>query len=87
MQATAEFTRRYWEDEPEAVKGPDGRWVLKGRDAQHAHKELAMEVVEDPRTAEGRMDLSLALPDRLPLMAALLAATLPVPASNWRCSS
>jgi hypothetical protein len=76
MQATEEFTRRYWEDEPAKgpEKGPDGRWKFKGRDAEQAHKELAMELVDDSRAAEERMDLSLALRDRLPLMAALLAA-------------
>jgi hypothetical protein len=76
VQATEEFTRRTWQLDPGAgpERDPDGRLRFKGRDAEHAHKELAMELVEDPRVAEEGMDLSLALRDRLPMMSALLAA-------------
>lgn len=72
LKATEEFARRRWESGP--VRDKDGRWLFKGRDAEFAADELAFHLVDSPLAAQERMDLSLTLRDRLPLMAAQLAA-------------
>jgi hypothetical protein len=74
VKATEEFARRRWESSPLPERDSSGRWLYKGRAAEFAADELAFELTEDRRAAEERMDLALALRDRLPQMAAHLAA-------------
>ena len=74
LQATEEFARRRWESGPAPQRDKDGRWLASGQAAEFAADELAFHLVDSPLAAQERMDLSLALRDRLPQMAARLAA-------------
>ena len=73
IKATEEFARRRWESGPVSERDKDGRWRFKGRDAEFAADELAFALTESPLAAQDRMDLSLALRDRLPAMAGQLS--------------
>ena len=72
VRATQEFAHRRWEPVTGPERGKDGRWLFKGRDAEFAADELAFELVEAPLAVQERMDLSLALRDRLPQLDARL---------------
>jgi uncharacterized protein DUF222 len=74
LKATEEFARRRWESDPVPVRDKNGRWRFNGRDAEFAADELAFQLTESPLAAQERMDLALALRDRLPAMAGQLAA-------------
>jgi hypothetical protein len=74
VKATAEFARRRWESTPAPRRDKDGRWRFNGQAAEFAADELAFELADSPLAAQERMDLALALRDRLPAMAAQLAA-------------
>jgi hypothetical protein len=74
LKATEEFARRRWESVPAPVRDKNGRWRFNGRDAEFAPDELALQLTESPLAAQDRMDLALALRDRLPAMAGQLAA-------------
>jgi hypothetical protein len=74
LKATEEFARRRWESDPAPVRDKNGRWRFNGRDAEFAPDELAFQLTESPLAAQDRMDLALALRDRLPAMAGQLAA-------------
>jgi hypothetical protein len=74
VQATREFAHRRWESSAGPERDKNGRWLFKGRDAEFAADELAFELVEAPLAAQQRMDLSLALRDRLPGLGSRLGA-------------
>ncbi len=74
LKATQEFARRRWETDPVPQRDKGGRWRFSGRAGEFAADELAFELADSPLAARERMDLALALRDRLPLMAARLAA-------------
>ncbi len=74
LRGTREFARRRWESDATAVRDGDGRWLLKNSVAEHAADELAFHLTDSRAQAGERMELSLALPARLPRMDALLAA-------------
>jgi hypothetical protein len=73
MRATQEFARRRWESAPEPARTADGKWRWPNSNAEQAADELAFQLTDSRRACEDRMDLSLALRDRLPRMGALLA--------------
>ena len=74
LQVIREFTRRRWESDLTPARDADGRWQFKNSIAEHAADELAFELADSRMQAEERMDLSLALRDRLPRLDALMAA-------------
>jgi hypothetical protein len=74
IKATEEFARRRWDSGPVPERDKDGRWLSNSRAAEFAPDELAFHLADSPLAAQERMDLSLTLRDRLPLMAAQLAA-------------
>jgi hypothetical protein len=74
LQGTREFTRRRWESDSRPVRDANGRWLFKNSIAEQASDELAFHLTDSRVQAEDRMELSLALRDRLPQMDALLAA-------------
>jgi hypothetical protein len=74
LQGTREFARRRWESDSRPVRDDSGRWVFKNSIAEQASDELAFHLADSRVRAEDRMELSLALRDRLPGMDALLAA-------------
>jgi hypothetical protein len=74
LQVTREFTRRRWESDLTPVRDENGRWLFKNSIAEMASDELAFHLTDSRAQAEDRMELSLALGDRLPQMNALLAA-------------
>ncbi|HEY6787750.1 MAG TPA: DUF222 domain-containing protein, partial [Trebonia sp.] len=74
LQGTGEFARRRWESGATAVRDGNGRWLFKNSAAEQAADELAFHLVDSRAEAEDRMELSIALRDRLPKMDALLAA-------------
>jgi hypothetical protein len=74
LQGTREFARRRWESDLTPVRDEDGRWVFRNSIAEQAPDELAFHLSDGRVHAGERMELSLALRDRLPRMDALLAA-------------
>ena len=74
LRGTREFTRRRWETGTEPVRDANGRWLFRNSPAEHAADELAFQLADSRAQAEDRMDLSVALDDRLPRMYALMAA-------------
>jgi hypothetical protein len=73
LQAIGEFSRRRWESDQAPARDEDGRWQFKNSAAEQAADELAFELADGRVQAEDRMDLSLALRDRLPRLDAVLA--------------
>jgi len=76
LQGTREFARRRWEAGASPARDQDGRWLFRNSDAEHAADELVFELRDSRAQAEDRMELSLALRDRLPRMDGLQAAGL-----------
>jgi hypothetical protein len=74
LQAIGEFTRRRWESGATAARDESGRWLFKNSAAEQSADELAFHLVDSRAQAEDRMELSVALRDRLPKMNALMAA-------------
>jgi Domain of unknown function (DUF222) len=74
LQGTREFARRRWESGGTAVRDASGRWLFKNSAAEHAADELAFHLADSRAQAEDRMELSIALRDRLPNLDALQAA-------------
>jgi Domain of unknown function (DUF222) len=74
LQAIGEFTRRRWESGATAVRDASGRWLFRNSPAEHAADELAFHLADSRARAGDRMELSVALRDRLPRLDALLAA-------------
>jgi hypothetical protein len=56
------------------VRDENGRWLFKNSPAEQAADELAFHLTDGRAQAEDRMELSLALRDRVPRMDALMAA-------------
>ncbi|HEY6789918.1 MAG TPA: DUF222 domain-containing protein, partial [Trebonia sp.] len=74
LQAIGEFTRRRWESGAVPVRDENGRWLFKNSPAEQAADEIAFHLTDSRAQAEDRMELSVALRDRLPKMDALMAA-------------
>jgi hypothetical protein len=74
LRGTREFTRRRWETGTEPVRDANGRWLFRNSPAEQAADELAFQLADSRAQAEDRMELSVALDDRLPRMNALMAA-------------
>jgi hypothetical protein len=74
LQGTREFARRRWESGATAVRDASGRWLFKNSAAEQAADELAFHLADSRAQAEDRMELSIALRDRLPRLDALQAA-------------
>jgi Domain of unknown function (DUF222) len=73
LRGTREFARRRWESGATAVRDENGRWLFKNSPAEQAADELAFHLADSRAQAEDRMELSIALRDRLPRLDALLA--------------
>ncbi|HEY6790623.1 MAG TPA: DUF222 domain-containing protein, partial [Trebonia sp.] len=73
LQTIREFTRRRWESGSVPVRDSSGRWLFKNSEAEQAADELAFHLADGRAQAEDRMELSVALRDRLPKLDALLA--------------
>ena len=71
LQGIGEFTRRRWESGATAVRDASGRWLFRNSAAEHAADELAFHLADSRAQAEDRMELSVALRDRLPKLDAL----------------
>ena len=74
LRGTREFARRRWESGATAVRDGNGRWLFKNSAAEQAADELAFHLADSRAQAEDRMELSIALRDRLPGLDALQAA-------------
>jgi hypothetical protein len=74
LRGTREFARRRWESGGTAVRDASGRWLFKNSAAEQAADELAFHLADSRAQAEERMELSIALRDRLPRLDALQAA-------------
>ena len=74
LRATREFAHRRWEADSSPVRDKDGRWRFRDSTAEHAPDELAFHLTDNRAQAQDRMDVSLALRDRLPAMDALVDA-------------
>jgi hypothetical protein len=74
LRGTREFARRRWESGGTAVRDGNGRWLFRNSAAEHAADELAFHLADSRAQAEDRMELSIALRDRLPRLDALQAA-------------
>jgi hypothetical protein len=74
LRATREFAHRRWEADRPPGRDKHGRWRFSNSAAEHAADEIAFHLTDNRAAAQDRMDLSLALRDRLPAMDALVAA-------------
>jgi len=74
LRATREFAHRRWEADRPPGRDKHGRWRFSNSAAEHAADEIAFHLTDNRAVAQDRMDLSLALRDRLPAMDALVAA-------------
>jgi hypothetical protein len=74
LRATREFAHRRWEAGMPPARDKHGRWRFSNSAAEHAADEIAFHLTDNRAAAQDRMDLSLALRDRLPAMDALVAA-------------
>jgi uncharacterized protein DUF222 len=74
LRATREFAHRRWEADQPPARDKHGRWRFSNSAAEHAADEIAFHLTDNRAAAQDRMDLALALRDRLPAMDALVAA-------------